>query len=150
MYKDISGNLGDLQKNLSALGQEIEGDVKKNVIKKVLFNLWTLVTEGGDGCDGTPIKTGRARGSWMLDTAPSDWSLPPGDYTQAINNNMLAAISALPDSDKYYLFNNLEYIVPLENGHSQQAPQGFVAQAIAVIGIYVAKAATAAGYKAKI
>ena len=48
------------------------------------------------------------------------------------------------------IYNNLEYIQALENGHSQQAPSGFVAQALAAIGNHVAKAARAAGYEGTI
>ena len=59
-------------------------------------------------------------------------------------------MASLPKSSQYVIFNNLEYIVALENGHSQQAPSGFVAQALAAIGNHVAKAARAAGYEGTI
>ena len=48
----------------------------------------------------------------------------------------------------YYLYNNVEYIVALENGHSQQAPAGFVAQALASLAQLVAQKAREAGYEA--
>lgn len=54
----------------------------------------------------TPVDTGRARAGWSVDLRP----------------------------DHSMIYNNVEYIVPLEYGHSrQQAPQGMVRVSIADI-----------------
>ncbi len=53
----------------------------------------------------TPVDTGRAKGGWSIDTRP----------------------------EVTWIYNNVEYIVPLEYGHSQQAPNGMVRLSIADI-----------------
>lgn len=141
MYDDISGNAADFQRALNALGTQVQEDVFDKIVKKALFDLLKEIIRT------TPIDTGRARGSWMIDTEWSGWQLPPGDFKGEV---VAATVDALPDSERYVIYNNLEYIQALENGHSQQAPSGFVAQALAAIGNHVAKAARAAGYEGTI
>jgi len=53
----------------------------------------------------TPVDTGRAKAGWSIDVRP----------------------------DSTWIYNNVEYIVPLEYGHSKQAPQGMVRLSIADI-----------------
>ncbi len=53
----------------------------------------------------TPVDTGRAKAGWALDVRP----------------------------EMTIIYNNVEYIVPLEYGHSKQAPQGMVRVSIADI-----------------
>lgn len=55
-----------------------------------------------------PVDTGRSRAAWT--------------FTRAEPSNPVAL-----------LINNTEYIIPLERGHSKQAPNGFVAISIAEI-----------------
>lgn len=50
---------------------------------------------------GTPIDQGRARAGWSAAAPPKIGKI-------------------------YKMTNNVEYIIPLEYGHSQQAPQGMV------------------------
>lgn len=73
----------------------------------------------------TPVKTGRARANWfMAEGAPrietTDSKSPqvysPGDFT---------------GTSVIYITNSLPYIVPLEYGHSKQAPAGMVRVAMA-------------------
>lgn len=142
MYDDISGNAEQFAQALNQLGQQIEDDVFDKVIRKALFDLLSEIV------NNTPVDTGRAKGSWALDTKFSDFALPPGDYREAVQQGLTATMASLPKSSQYVIYNNLEYIVALENGHSKQAPSGFVAQALAAIGEHVAKAARAAGYEA--
>ena len=141
MYEDISGNAQQFANALNALGKQVEDDIFNKVIKKALFDLLQEIIRT------TPIDTGRARGSWAIDAEWSGWSLPAGDH---IGEMVESTVRALPDSDRYVIFNNLEYIQALEDGHSRQAPSGFVAQALAAIGGHIAKAARAAGYEGTI
>jgi hypothetical protein len=76
----------------------------------------------------TPVDIGRARGNWFPSlNAPSTSTEATADPTGAAT---LAAIEATVDAaelgDITWLTNNLPYILKLENGHSQQAPQGMV------------------------
>lgn len=77
---------------------------------------------------GTPVDTGRARGNWFPSiNVPATGTTTDTDPSGA---KALAAINAVVGSaelgDTVWLTNNLPYILPLENGHSQQAPQGMV------------------------
>ena len=78
----------------------------------------------------TPVDTGRARAGWRLTSNPgSHWK--PGPKGPYPNQDELTAAQRArldPDRDRpaVYLINNVEYIVPLEMGHSRQAPAGMV------------------------
>lgn len=77
----------------------------------------------------TPVDVGRARGNWFPSlNAPSnevdpDARDPSGSAALARINAMLASVKL---GDMAWLSNNLPYILPLENGHSRQAPDGMV------------------------
>jgi hypothetical protein len=78
----------------------------------------------------------------------SEWELPEGDYGNMDMNAALSQVmSRFPISDHYVLFNNLEYIQALEEGHSKQAPAGFVAKALAAMTEYLGRAAKSMGYE---
>ena len=75
----------------------------------------------------TPVDTGRARASWLPGVdSPEFETLPPGQYPTPGPKEWEKA-----QTGRYYLTNNLPYIVPLNEGHSQQAPAGFVEEAVA-------------------
>lgn len=73
----------------------------------------------------TPVDEGRARGNWF----PSI-NVPSNDMDEdALGEaKSLARISPVVArvqlGDVIWLTNNLPYIIPLENGHSGQAPEG--------------------------
>lgn len=78
----------------------------------------------------TPRKTGRASANWFLaegaprlDTTTATTPEPP---------------PALKGESIIYLTNSLPYIVPLEYGHSQQAPHGMLRIAIAEVQATIA------------
>lgn len=73
----------------------------------------------------TPVDTGRARGSWRMTLNEIDSSVEPegqGSYSPSF--------SGMPEmkdvGNVIYITNNLPYIVPLNEGHSQQAGKFFV------------------------
>jgi len=141
MYEDIQPNADAFARALEALGEKIETDVSM-LIRKVLFDLL------GEIMKGTPVDTGRARGSWSMGTDWSEWELPEGDYGNVDFGSAIAKImNEVSLSDHYVLFNNLDYIEALENGHSKQAPAGFVAKALAAFAEYMARAAKTMGYE---
>lgn len=86
--------------------------------------------------DRTPYDTGRARNSWesFLNSASfSAGGQPDGAYPESgdVSKSKLARVTGggmlLAGKDVVFYFgNNLPYIVPLETGHSQQAPGGMV------------------------
>jgi len=71
----------------------------------------------------TPSDTGRARASWNMDDTGSESELPPGNYAYPQMPNV-------PKSDNVFIYNTAEYIVFLNNGHSQQAPSMFIELAV--------------------
>jgi hypothetical protein len=77
----------------------------------------------------TPVDTGRARGNWYPSiNAPStavDFGASDKSGSQAISAAQ-GVIASMRLGDTVWLTNNLPYILPLENGHSKQAPQGMV------------------------
>ena len=76
----------------------------------------------------SPVDSGRFRGNWHLSI----------DVVESVTFNELdpqgkeaiaaiaAAVSDFTAGQTAYLINNLPYAIPLEYGHSTQAPQGMV------------------------
>lgn len=76
----------------------------------------------------TPVDTGWARANWELrqgSALPTEPSVP-----KPSRDNKLAAPRAklppAPEFPVYWVLNNVPYIVPLENGHSQQMGKGYM------------------------
>lgn len=77
----------------------------------------------------SPVKTGRFRGNWQvaIGSAPNGTlEIDDKDGTATITKAD-AELMGAKAGDTIYLANNLPYAIPLEEGHSQQAPQGMVA-----------------------
>ncbi|WP_338546874.1 HK97 gp10 family phage protein [Pseudomonas benzopyrenica] len=122
-YGDLSGDFeADLdQFRLQALAA-IEQTIQDIVIQigESLINL-------------SPVDTGRFKGNWQFTIgSPADSSLittdPEGDATIA---KLVAAVNALEPGQVAYIVNTLVYGIPLEYGHSQQAPLGMVRRTVA-------------------
>ena len=85
---------------------------------------------------GTPVDTGRARANWQvgLGSAP-DGTLPaPSSPEEGLANALSAGqvtIGAYKGGTIIHITNNLPYIEALNNGHSSQAPAGYVEKAVA-------------------
>lgn len=81
----------------------------------------------------TPVDTGRARANWI----PSIGS-PVTDYKETSfdpsgGTTIAAAVEltgSLKPGDDFYISNNAPYIGALNDGHSTQAPAGFVEQGV--------------------
>lgn len=85
------------------------------VLTKTVIDLFRSIVEL------TPIDTGRARANWALALTP-DSSMDYHDYTDVAEWEY-----KMEDGTTVWIYNNLVYIVPLEEGHSEQAPTGMVA-----------------------
>jgi hypothetical protein len=122
---------------LRVVAQNVEENVPLLIRKVALAIDQTLVL-------GTPVDTGRARANWQVTIgAPAT-----GEAGFAITNTKTAvsganaaaatqfAITAAIKATSgfaggvIYITNNLPYIIPLNEGHSKQAPAGFVQTAI--------------------
>lgn len=84
----------------------------------------------------TPVKTGRARANWfvVLGGRSPPAEIDPGSPQSAAQEAIQRGILALGEEDDLdapiHIVNNLPYIIPLNEGHSPQAPAGFIEQAI--------------------
>lgn len=95
----------------------------------------------------TPVDTGRARGNWQTSVgAPVDGVLYVDDKSGggaiARGDN---ATDGLKPFTTVWIANNLPYIEPLENGHSQQAPAGMVGVTLAELAAGLNEAAAGGG-----
>ena len=106
--------------DLARFGEEAIGNAEK-IVRKIGFNLHARIVKR------TPVDTGRAKANQQI----SINSLPSGSVLEfdRLGNATISkgerALSSFNLGDTIFLYNNLEYIVPLEYGHSQkQAPSG--------------------------
>lgn len=83
----------------------------------------------------TPVDTGRARANWQASVGEAkSGTLPapasPGlGVTQALES-AASAVASYKGQVAIHITNNLPYIQRLNEGHSQQAPAGFVQKAM--------------------
>lgn len=88
----------------------------ENVVRKVALDTQRDVSAS------TPVDTGRARSNWFVTAGR-----PSSQVTDAVNGSPTAALSPTKVA---FVTNNLPYIERLENGHSGQAPSGFVGSVV--------------------
>jgi len=91
--------------------------------------------------DRTPVRTGRAKYSWVISDTYSADIVPEGDYLSAIQRYSGSDFKFEIDSvtGVVYIYNNLEYISFLEAGGSKQAPSGMIAISMAEFGVYISQ-----------
>lgn len=101
---------------------DVTRDQAKLIFQKIVLELDTAIVLG------TPVDEGRARGNWFptINTpsvAVSDRKDKSGASTIAAAQGVATSLDL---GDVAWFANNLPYILPLENGHSGQAPAGMV------------------------
>ena len=99
---------------LATLGQFCT-DNYDAIVTKTVIDLFASIVEL------TPIDTGRARANWAMSMDLND----VGDYVDL--TDVASFEYKTTRGDTIWIWNNLVYIVPLEEGHSKQAPRGMVA-----------------------
>ena len=97
------------------------------LVKKIVLELFTRVMKR------TPVDTGNARVNWELGvdevgntTATATLVEGENQISQQAFLVGLAELARYKPGQTIYITNNVEYIEILENGGSQQAPQGMV------------------------
>jgi hypothetical protein len=93
------------------------------IFRKIALDLDTRVVLG------TPVDTGRARGNWYpsINEPSQDVNMEKFDKSGGMAIGAITATTlGAKLGDVIWLTNNLPYILPLENGHSKQAPEGMV------------------------
>lgn len=102
-------------------------------VRKIVFGVYYNVVLG------SPVDTGRFVGNWQIGLGV----IPSGvlEVKQADRNYQAAYGHSILDKAKaggvIYIANNLPYALPLEYGHSQQAPHGMVRMTLANIDTIV-------------
>lgn len=119
-------NLHEFEAGLIREAEEIEERVEKLHRAILLEALRGVVLM-------TPVDRGRARGGWQTTHGEPAAGSPlrldkSGQQTIAEGAPIALSAEAFTIS---YLTNNVIYIVPLENGHSKQAPRGMAAVTVA-------------------
>ncbi|GAB6036131.1 hypothetical protein JCM15519_06900 [Fundidesulfovibrio butyratiphilus] len=132
----ISANADDFAKDLSVIADAYADSFDLVVQKGIMMFLQQVMLR-------TPKDTGRATAGWQVSVdSQSDYAPPPGDYRELNPNDVkpFGVAQAI-----YNIENNVAYILPLENGHSQQAPRGFIALTFAELSDYFRRAAESLG-----
>ncbi|WP_029458249.1 hypothetical protein [Solidesulfovibrio alcoholivorans] len=140
MQADLTTSADAFERALQEMVDTIGTDYRAVVRAAILKLMVTLTKEN-------PKDTGRCAASWMVGPDWSDWKEPPGDYTGVdLAARVQQIVAALPDSDVYVLYNNIEYLMALEDGHSEHAPSGFIANTMLAFAEYVQGEAQKRGY----
>jgi hypothetical protein len=119
--------------------KSVASGVEREIRKAAIIGDQTVIL-------GTPVDTGRARANWIVTVgSPAGEADKPADKSgqEAIQQGRAAVQSfkaGLGVRGSIFITNNVEYIVPLENGHSAQAPAGMVQQAIQAMQKYLSRA----------
>lgn len=78
----------------------------------------------------TPVDTGRARAGWipLVSNTPPDYV--PDEETFKGRKNVspppIPGLRKIKLGEKIYVSNNVPYVIFLDQGHSKQAPAGFI------------------------
>lgn len=121
-------NRRQFEVSLDQFAKQIGVDVV-TVVKKLSFDIFHDVVAG------TPIDTGRAMNNWNIAIGS-----PPRLVTQEVGTAAGIAgtkavragsvLNSVKPFDTVWISNSVPYIVALEEGHSKQAPNGWVARAV--------------------
>ena len=130
--------------DLQAFARALDADIGL-VTRRVALQAFTGIVQK------TPVDTGRARSNWAINVgapapAPSTaiteeeaaqrkrdgYKAGPPETARAVQEAQAAA-SSIDGTQVVYISNNLPYISALNDGHSQQAPAGFVEATVAEI-----------------
>lgn len=135
---DISNNAADFSKALMALADHVDGTFER-VVRKACIDLYRAIVEK------TPVDTGRAKASWGLSTSHAEdvkegWpGLSESEILSKVSEVMGENVSDFKfdiHDDEVIIYNNLDYIEYLEDGTSQQAPNGMVSTSLAEFTIF--------------
>jgi len=118
-------NAGQFIRRIQVRTDRVSREIIPLYIRKVALDALARLIEK------TPVDEGRARGNWQLaiGTIPRGEIRPlTGDVLIDEANKRLAEYEP---GEIVNITNNVPYIIPLENGHSGQAPNGMVKVTIA-------------------
>lgn len=113
--------MGQFARKLASFSTESERKINRVFRRASLDVLRRLIIR-------SPVDTGRFRGNWQTGVdEPPDGTKDIKD--KAGTDTIMAGQSKISEAkvgQSIFIVNNLPYALPLENGHSQQAPYGMV------------------------
>lgn len=124
----------EFRRKFAAFVERAKGNQEQVVRKVALDLLSSLVLK-------SPVDTGRFRGNWQVQYNLTPRTLDLLDRSGAAT--MATArldLSHMQVGETAYLVNHLPYAVPLEYGHSRQAPAGMVRITLAEFDQYLTRA----------
>jgi hypothetical protein len=101
--------------NLKRYGEKLGADSGKLARNLTLLGMRELVKR-------TPVDTGRAQNGWQLGIGSAPSGQGGGGLAAAVRLKLVHG----PQVESLWLTNNVPYIVPLERGGSDQAPNGMM------------------------
>lgn len=117
--------------DMQQISRQVEDSIDL-IIRRAIIDLWADLVENN------PVDTGRSRAGWIVSSSrPSDYVPPEGQGSYDVTQDQ-----ATPPSHAaiYYVTNNVEYITVLNDGHSDQAPAGWIDLAVANFEDYLNRA----------
>jgi len=122
-------NINEFSADLDKFAQQLGLGIQQVVVRTGLEVFKRVVAK-------TPVDTGRARASWNFSKdAPDPTVKPPGEYAAPATPSAPGAIPG--EYPVIYISNNLDYILHLEQGRSQQAPGGMVGLTLAEVELWL-------------
>lgn len=127
-------SLRELSKRMKNASQAVRSNADKLVMEVAATVLENVVSD-------TPVDTGRARSNWIvkLGSSATETRPPfvPGEKGSTGDDNIIAALAmgeptleAYRSGQAIHITNNLDYIGELNDGSSNQAPPGYVQDAV--------------------
>lgn len=119
-------DLGKFNKSISQIEIQLDKATVETIKKVTLVIDSALVLS-------TPVDTGRARANWLPSiNSPRTEKIKDKTDISGVKSieEANSVVSNVKPGDTVYIRNNLEYIQRLNNGHSKQAPAGFVEKAV--------------------
>lgn len=115
--------------DLLKAAEAIDADVRQ-VVRRLAIGIES------EAVKRTPVDTGRARASWNTTEEVADLSVAPEGDHPAFQGDLSQHPSPTPvgylsGEKPIYISNNIEYILDLEYGSSDQAPNGMARLAVA-------------------
>lgn len=135
------GTLRNFSARIGALAEKVEGagTLAQRTVAIAIVQPLVMSTPVGNSAlwaDPRPpypgYVGGRARGNWHVTVGAGD-EKTTNDVDAGGGRTIAAARESIEQStprQSIYIQNNLPYIVPLNDGHSRQAPAGFVENAV--------------------
>lgn len=122
----MAKGLDDLEGIIKTISSDIENNASKSVRAVALAVDKHIVL-------ATPVDTGRARANWQVGVNQEKTDIVEStdkSGMQSISKGSSDIAKAKSPNDVIYITNNLPYIQRLNEGHSSQAPAGFVDKAV--------------------